>query len=116
MGKRRPTTPSPPDLPETLHGAVADAELDLHGMNVQQALRRVENLLETWARRQPGAVLRVVTGKGTRSADGPVLLGAVGDFLREETGGRVAEMIRAAGGGGWMVRVGRTGGRSGPRA
>ena len=106
MGKRRPKPVEPPQLPETLHGALPDHTVDLHGLQVPQARMRVDNLLETWVRRQPGAVLRIVTGKGNRSARGPVLLGEVEEALRSELGGRVADMTLDAGGGGWLVRVG----------
>lgn len=103
MGKRRPTHVSPPKLPPTLVGARPDVTVDLHGLRARHALQRVENLLATWARRQPGAVLRIVTGKGTRSSDGPVLLGAVEELLRGDS--RVDDMSLDAGGGGWLVRV-----------
>jgi len=72
-------------------------------MRAHQAVQRVEALLETWSRRQPGAVLRIVTGKGNRSADGPVLLGGVEAVLRGDP--RVADLTLDAGGGGWLVRV-----------
>lgn len=103
MGKRRPAHVPPPELPPTLHGAHPDQTLDLHGMKAHEAERRVESLLETWSRRQTGAVLRIVTGKGNRSAGAPVLLGTVEAILRDDP--RVAEMVLDAGGGGWLVRV-----------
>lgn len=103
MGKRRPTYVPPPELPPSLVGAHPDFTVDLHGMRAHQAVQRVENLLDTWARRQPGAVLRIVTGKGNRSAEGPVLLGAVEEVLRGDP--RVRDMVLDAGGGGWLVRV-----------
>ena len=105
MGKRRPTHVQPPKLPETLHGARPDATVDLHGMRAHQALRRVESLLTTWSARQPGAVLRIITGKGNRSGGAPVLLGTVEELLRDEMGNRVSDMVLDAGGGGWLVRV-----------
>ncbi|MDT8341302.1 MAG: Smr/MutS family protein [Longimicrobiales bacterium] len=103
MGKRRAARVPPPALPPTLHGALPDVTLDLHGLYTSQAALRVEALLETWARRQPGAVLRIVTGKGNRSAEGPVLLGAVEEILRADP--RVGELVLDAGGGCWLVRV-----------
>lgn len=103
MGKRRPTHVPPPELPPSLVGAHPDVAVDLHGMRAHQAVLRVESLLDTWSRRRPGAVLRVVTGKGNRSAEGPVLLGAVEDVLRGDP--RVADMTLDTGGGGWLVRV-----------
>jgi DNA-nicking Smr family endonuclease len=111
MGKRRPAKVDPPRLPETLLGAFPDHTVDLHGLTAAQAERRVDNLLSTWTRREPGAVLKIVTGVGNRSEDGPVLLHAVEDYLREELAlgaeGRISDMARAAGGGGWMVRIRR---------
>lgn len=111
MGKRRPAKVAPPQLPETLLGAFPDHTVDLHGMTAAQAERRVDNLLATWAKRQPGAVLKIITGLGNRSQDGPVLLHAVEDYLRDELSlgreRRITDMARAAGGGGWVVRVRR---------
>lgn len=107
MGKRRPTTPLPSGLPDTLHGAVVDAEVDLHGMRADEALRRVDGFLSTWDRQPAAATVRFITGKGNRSAGRPVLLNAVGDRLREELGGRIADMVLDAGGGGWLVRLKR---------
>jgi len=72
-------------------------------MKAHEAELRVESLLETWSRRQPGAVLRIVTGKGNRSAGAPVLLGTVESILRGDP--RVADMVLDAGGGGWLLRV-----------
>ena len=103
MGKRRPTHVPPPNLPPTLVGAHPDSTVDLHGLRAGQAVQRVENLLTTWTRRQPGAVLRIVTGKGNNSPQAPVLLKAVEDVLRGDP--RVADMALDAGGGGWLVRV-----------
>lgn len=103
MGKRRPTHVPPPKLPPSLVGARADFTVDLHGMRARQVMQRVENLLTTWARRQPGAVLRIITGKGNNSPQGPVLLRTVEDLLRDDP--RVEDMTLDAGGGGWLVRV-----------
>lgn len=107
MGRRRPAAPLPSTPSDTLHGALVDEEVDLHGLREYQALHRVDGLLDRWCRSRPGAVIRIITGKGTRSASGPVLLGAVEEALRDELGGRVADLTLDAGGGGWMVRVGR---------
>lgn len=65
----------------------------------------MDGFLTEWAQRQPGAVLRIITGKGNRSMDGPVLLEAVGDLLRGQLGQQVTDMIRDSGGGGWVVRL-----------
>lgn len=109
MGKRRPARVDPPDLPDTLVGAHPDHTVDLHGFTGPVAVGRVNDLLTTWVRKQPGAVLHIVTGKGNRSTAGPVLLHAVEDYLREELaagpGRRISDLTLARGGGGWMVRV-----------
>lgn len=107
MGKRRPKPVEPPQLRETLHGTRPDASVDLHGMTAHQAQLRVEQLLTTWSSRQPGAVLRVTTGKGNRSPGAPVLLGVVEEILRHEMGHRIDDMTLDAGGGGWLVRIRR---------
>jgi DNA-nicking Smr family endonuclease len=104
MGKRRPTHVPPPELPPTLHGVVPDLTVDLHGMRTHQAQRRVESLLATCSQRPLGAVIRIVTGKGNRSSGTPVLLGLVEELLRDDP--RVTEMVRDAGGGGWLIRTG----------
>ncbi len=106
MGKRRPATPLSSSLHQTLYGAPVDAELDLHGLGAAPALQRVDGFLTEWAHRKPGAVLRIITGKGNRSIDGPVLLDAVRDLLRSQPNTRIKDMIGDSGGGGWVVRLG----------
>ena len=106
MGKRRTARPLQSEIRDSLHSAYPDAEIDLHGDGREQALRRVDRLLDTWTRRGGRPVLRIITGKGNRSKGEAVLLDAVEARLREELGGRVAEMARDAGGGGWLVRLG----------
>ena len=106
MGRRRPQPVDPPRLRGSLHTAIPNHTVDFHGLKAAQAALRLENLLETWVRLQPGAVLRIITGRGNRSPDGPVLLELVGDLLRDEMGGRIADVARDAGGGGWLVRLG----------
>ena len=105
MGRRRTAKPSESELRGTLHAAVPDAEIDLHGLTRDQAVRRVEMLLDTWERRGRAPVLRIVTGRGQHSAGDPVLLHAVGDRLQAELGARLEDMTRDAGGGGWLVRM-----------
>ena len=105
MGKRRPAKVPPPKLRHSLHTALPDHTVDLHGLRAREAVLRVENVLETWVRRQPGAVLRIITGRGNRSPDGPILRGAMEELLRNEVGERVADLALDSGGGGWLVRV-----------
>ena len=105
MGKRRTGKPLPSDIGGSLHSALPDAEVDLHGLTRDQALRRGEMLLDTWQRRGEGAVLRIVTGRGRHSDGEAVLLHAVGELLREELDDRISDLARDVGGGGWLVRM-----------
>ncbi len=108
MGKRR-IPKVEPDPIRTLHGSLPEETLDLHGMSAQEAERRVEFFLDRWARSEPGAVLRIITGKGARSPGTPVLRGRVRELLDEELTGVVQEWAVDAGGGGFLVRVRRRG-------
>jgi len=105
VGKRRTARPLQSEIRDSLHAAFPDAEIDLHGLSRAQAVQRVQLLFDTWERRGGRPVLRIITGKGNRSEGDAVLLSAVEAFLREELGGRVAEMAHDAGGGGWLVRM-----------
>jgi DNA-nicking Smr family endonuclease len=66
------------------------AELDLHGCLRDDALVKLKQFLAAAQGRRQKAVL-VITGKGNNSAEGPVLQGAVADWLREKGTGLVAE-------------------------
>lgn len=65
----------------------------------------MRSLLETWRRRQPGAVLHIITGKGQRSAGAPVLRGLVKGLLQGDLREFVAEWSRDDAEGGYKVRV-----------
>ena len=69
-------------------------ELDLHGFLKDEALRRLNSFITAASARGRAAVL-VITGKGTNSAEGPVLPGAVAAWLREQGKGMVAEFHQA---------------------
>jgi len=62
-------------------------------------------LVESAARRGPGAVVHIITGKGKGSAGRPVLCGAVAALLRGELAPRVADWSRDVDEGGFLVRV-----------
>ena len=95
------------DTPRTLHSAVVVETLDLHGHTADEAERRLEMLLDRVARTEPGGVVRVVTGRGVRSAGPPVLQGVVRDALNGWLSHRVAEWAVDVGGGAYLVRVTR---------
>jgi DNA-nicking Smr family endonuclease len=69
-------------------------ELDLHGHPRNEALLKLEPFVSAAYRRGRKAVL-VITGKGINSPDGPVLPGAVADWLRGKGKGMVAEFAPA---------------------
>lgn len=69
-------------------------ELDLHGDVKEEALRRLEHFITGAHHRGRKAVL-VITGKGINSPDGPVLQGAVADWLRNAGKKLVSEFAKA---------------------
>jgi DNA-nicking Smr family endonuclease len=69
-------------------------ELDLHGFLKDEALMRLEQFVAAACARGQQAVL-VITGKGINSPEGPVLQGAVSDWLRKKGKGIVAEFAPA---------------------
>lgn len=93
--------------PRTLHSALVADELDLHGLYADEAEQRLEMFLERVAATEPGAVVRVITGRGARSAGPPVLQGVVRDALNGWLAPRVAEWAVDVGGGAYLVRVRR---------
>ncbi len=107
MGRRRPRSPKPSEPKGTLHGAVVEEERDLHHLTAAEAAVQLESFLLGWSRRRPGAVLRVITGKGNRSPGGPVLRPLVRALLT----GRLAPVVEAyaveSGGGAYLIRVRR---------
>jgi DNA-nicking Smr family endonuclease len=107
MGRRRPKRPAPADAPASLHAAVVEDERDLHELTAAEAALQLESFLAGWSRRRPGAVVRVITGKGTRSPHGPVLKPLVRDLLAGRLASLVADYRVEAGGGAYRIRVRR---------
>lgn len=104
MGKRRPAKPLA-STPRTLHGSRIAATLDLHGLNAHQAQIRLEGFVRSHAAQHAGAVVEVITGKGNRSTNGPVLQGMVRDVLDHELASFVDDVSLARGGGSWLVKL-----------
>ena len=80
-------------------------ELDLHGFLREEALTRLEQFIAAAFSRGQQAVL-VITGKGINSPGGPVLQGAVAEWLRKKGKGFIAEFSpapRSLGGSGAFV-------------
>ena len=85
-----------------------DAVFDLHGQTVVEAASNAERFLRAQARARPGAVVRLITGRGRSGGGAPVrtrvrgLLRAlkesgsvVRDYLLEDTEG--SYLVRLAG-------------------
>ncbi|HEX2191535.1 MAG TPA: Smr/MutS family protein [Longimicrobiaceae bacterium] len=107
MSRRKRPARSAPVLRGDVHPT-----LDLHGHTADEALRRAESWLRE--RQRDGVrTVRVVTGRGTRSAGPPVLRGEVGALLDSLRGSLVSYFTLDSGGGAFRVELERA--RSGPR-
>lgn len=93
------------DPRDPLLDAPVYAALDLHGRTAEEARELVRSFVETAARRAPGAVVHVITGKGRGSRERPVLRGAVAALLRGALAPRIADWSRDVDEGGFLVRV-----------
>lgn len=104
MGKRRIPQVSY-DPPDTLHFAVVRDEVDLHGLTGRQAVQRADTFVRSWATREPGAVVRVITGRGVGSEGAPVIQTKVRELLLDDLAPRIDEWAIDFGGGAFLVRV-----------
>jgi DNA-nicking Smr family endonuclease len=90
---------------EPLDGPVADT-LDLHGMTWSEAEPAVVAFLNRVRKRQPGALVHVITGKGRGSPGRPVLKTRVRTLLK--AGGLPVEAWGTdLDGGGFLIRLQR---------
>lgn len=48
------------------------AEFDLHGQSVLEALTNAERFLQSQCRARPGAVVRLITGRGSKGGGAPI--------------------------------------------
>jgi len=105
MGRRRPRSPKPSGPSNPLHSAIVADERDLHQLTATEAAVQLESFLVGWSRRRSGVVVRVITGRGNRSPEGPVLR----PLVRELLVGRLARMVEGyvveTGGGAYLIRV-----------
>jgi DNA-nicking Smr family endonuclease len=93
------------DASDPLLDAPVAERLDLHGHTVESAAALVRGCLASWARRGPGTVVHLITGKGRGSRGAPVLRGLVGRMLRGELRGFVAQFALDDDEGGYKVRL-----------
>ncbi len=79
---------------------------DLHGQSVLEAVRSTAQFLTVQRKVRPGAVVRLITGRG-RGGGGAPVRGRVGTLLREmqETGTIVRDFQREHGEGSYLVRL-----------
>jgi DNA-nicking Smr family endonuclease len=93
------------DSGDDLSSAPLAGRVDLHGLSGDQAEGVVRNFIDTWRRREPGAVILIITGKGKGSADGPVLRPAIHALLKTKLSGFVSEWALDDSEGAFRVRV-----------
>lgn len=102
--KRRRSSPRF-DTSDPLLDARPAAVLDLHGHTAAETPALVKGFLANWARRAPGGVVRIITGKGRGSAGGPVLKPKVATLLRGEIRHLVADWAADVDDAGYVVRL-----------
>ena len=102
--KRRPTHPRF-DSSDDLFVAPLAGRIDLHGMSAAQAEAAVRSFIDSWRRREPGAVVLIVTGKGKGSEGGAVLLPAVRALLKTKLSGYVSDWALDDSEGAYRVRL-----------
>jgi DNA-nicking Smr family endonuclease len=88
-----------------LHSAIVEDERDLHHLTGTEAAVQLEAFLIGWSRRRSGAVVRVITGRGNRSPEGPVLRPLVRDLLVGRLAPVVEDYVTESGGGAYVIRV-----------
>ncbi|MDP3910324.1 MAG: Smr/MutS family protein [Gemmatimonadales bacterium] len=98
MSPRRGKHPSF-DASDDLLDARPVASLDLHGFTASEAPAAVRSFVQSWSRRSRGAVVHIITGKGT------VLRPVVKTLLQGELRSLVAKWGLDDAEGGYMVRV-----------
>jgi len=103
MSRRGPRSPRF-DSSDPLLDAPVASQLDLHRLTSDEVERVVRNFLETTATRG-GGVVRIITGKGKNSPDGPVLLPRVRTLLKGALSRYVADWRLGDDGGSFVVRV-----------
>ena len=84
-----------------------DAELDLHGQTVLEAVANAERFLRAQRKARPGGVVRVVTGRG-RGGGGAPIRTRVRTLLRRlrDEGAVVRDYLLEDSEGSFLVRLG----------
>jgi DNA-nicking Smr family endonuclease len=105
VGKRRIPLKTSTDPIDSLLAKPVEAVLDLHGEEARSAEFKLESFLFRLAKTRPGAVVRVITGRGNRSDSGPVLKPLVRDLLDGRLAKHVERYTMESGGGAYLVQV-----------
>ncbi|MBC7897933.1 MAG: Smr/MutS family protein [Cytophagaceae bacterium] len=104
MARRTPSARDDRNPFDPLDGRV-DETLDLHGYAAVEARAFLTGFLTSAQRRHPGALLHIITGRGKRSATGPVLK----PLVKATLGATPASVVNAWGkddnDGGFLVRL-----------
>jgi DNA-nicking Smr family endonuclease len=79
--------------------------LDLHGKTTAEARRMLSDFILTTSRGASGRVVRIITGKGARSAGRAVLLPMVRYWLETDLTRYVDSMASDVDGGSYLVRL-----------
>ncbi|HKT60986.1 MAG TPA: Smr/MutS family protein [Gemmatimonadales bacterium] len=84
----------------------AEATFDLHGQAVSEAVANAERFLRAQVRVRPGAVVRLITGRG-RAGGGAPIRTRVRTLLRtlRETGSVVRDYVLEESEGSFLVRL-----------
>ena len=84
----------------------AAATYDLHGQSVLEAVKNAESFLRSQARARPGAIVRVVTGRGKGGGGAPIR-SRTRTLLRrlKEQGTVVRDYVLEGGEGSFLVRL-----------
>jgi DNA-nicking Smr family endonuclease len=93
------------DSGDDLSDAPLAGRLDLHGKTAPEAELAVHNFIDDWRRREPGAVVLIITGKGKGSPDGAVLRPAIRTLLTTRLSGFVSDWALDDSDGAFRVRV-----------
>lgn len=83
-----------------------DVTFDLHGQSVLDAVTNVELFLASQASARPGAVVRLITGRGSSGGGAPIR-GRVRSLLRrlKESGKLVRDFVLEDSEGSFLVRL-----------
>jgi DNA-nicking Smr family endonuclease len=105
MGRRRAPLKTADTPIDTLLGRPVEGSTDLHGLDARTAEVQLEAFLTRWSRSKPGGVVRVITGRGNRSQDGPVLKPRVRELLDGALARYVRRYTVEVGGGAYLIEV-----------